>query len=636
MRTLTLLCALPLFAVSTVTARDDLPPETYRAATIPPDLKTEATAVIRFEAVTFRVLNVRDAVQQVRRVITILNAEGREFGEVSLGYDMFRKIERLDGTLYNADGDEIRSLDDRDIKDYSAAAGLYDDNRVRTAALYHNAYPYTVELEYELNYRGFISWPTWYPEEEKASVEFSRFEVELPREMKLRYWGSFGREPSLTTDRGRVTYQWNVASLPPFEPEPLGPPLADQYTSVHVAPGLFEIDGYAGNMTSWRSFGYWYFQLQEGRQDLPEKARLEVAALTVGVTDRMEKIRRLYEHLQSKTRYVSVQLGIGGWQPFNASYVYERGYGDCKALTNYMVAMLRASGIDAYPALIYSGGIPIHLDPEFPYNQFNHVILFAPSANDTVWLECTSQTIPFGHISRYNENRFALVVKPDGGTLVRTPTSRASDNVQVRTARVVLDSKGHGVAEITTRYTGDQQDFIRMSLADASPLEREKWLRNAIEIPTYELQSAAYPDLSAKERAVGLAFKLQLPRYASMTGTRLLFHPNLMEKRTYIPKKLEKRQFPIVHSYPYLDIDTVIYKLPEGYGIEALPKPVSIETPFGTYTASTSSTESGSLMYTRKLEFRTTEIPANAYESYRSFLMSVVQADKALAALVKK
>jgi transglutaminase-like putative cysteine protease len=617
---------------------DELPRSVFQASTIPPHFLKDARAVVRHGRQTFIVKNQRKALLKIHRVVTVLNAEGRDFGELVMWYDRFTRVSDLEATLYDAAGTEIRSLSGSDVKDYSATSGssLYDDNRVRYATLYHSTYPYTLEYMLEFSFDGYVGWPKWYPEEDRASVEYSRFDVTLPAGMPLRRVQTFAGEPSARSDGEFTTYTWEAKGLPPFEPEPVGPSIGDQRQHVTIAPEKFEMDGYAGDLTSWQSFGKWYFTLQANRQTLPSAERQAVSAMVAGLRDRKEKIRKVYEYLQKKTRYVSVPLGIGGWQPFDATYVSTRGYGDCKALTNYMLSLLGEVGIEARPALIYSSQISPQMSGDFACNVFNHVILCAPAQNDTIWLECTSQDIPFGHLSYYNESRNALVVGPEGGTLVRTPTSSSKDNRQMRSATVVLQHSGNATATIHTTYTGNQQDYVRLNIGDASSRERDEWVRENLDIGSFDIIDKDFSDLQVGSKEVGFSLRISLPRYASIAGNRLLFQPNLMGKRQYVPRPVRQRKQPIVHRYAYKNIDSVKFQIPAGYRVEAIPKPVDFETSFARYKASSSLTEEGVLVYLRELEVMSQELPPATYDEYRRFFHDVAQADKANVALVLK
>ena len=122
--------------------------------------------------------------------------------------------------------------------------------------------------------------------------------------------------------------------------------------------------------------------------------------------------------MQDNTRYISVQYGIGGWEPENAMAVDQLGYGDCKALTNYTMALLKTQGIDSYYTVLY-GGVKRDMNPEFTMMQGNHAILNVPTEDSTdIWLECTSQTNPFNYLGDFTDDRYALRIGENGGEII--------------------------------------------------------------------------------------------------------------------------------------------------------------------------------------------------------------------------
>ncbi len=622
----------PVFAGS-----DDQPQ--FAVAKMPVQLGLNADAVVRLDSQTFFVESPKRATEQVRNAVTIFNAKGRESGTCLVFYDRLRELKSLRGWLLDDEGRKIRELKDRDVKDYSAISGysLYEDSRARVAELYHDAYPYTVVFEYERIYNGLINWPIWYPQAGENPVEHSWFELHVPADMPVRY-RLRGRvnEPKVRASASRKIYRWEAAMIPKYEHEPHGPSWREQAASVLTAPQEFEIAGYAGNMSSWEAFGSWFQRLSAGRDVLPSEALAQVQQSCSNLTSPTDKARVLYEKLQNTTRYVSVQLGVGGWQPFDADYVFTRGYGDCKALSNYMVAMLKAVEVNAYPVLIQLGADEPEVLADFPNNQFNHVIACVPLEQDTLWLECTNQVIPFGHLGMSTEGRNALIVTPSGGKLVRTPKSKAKDNQQARRALVTLNEIGDGRVEVRTRYTGNQQDRVRQALAQKSPQEREDWLRREIDIPSFRLLKADFAEVESKLKEITLPVSLELPRFASRSGTRLFLKPNLMERWKHVPPALKERTQPVDLSYAYIDLDSVSYQLPPNYAVEAAPLPTKIETSFGIYHAAAEFKGESKLEYVRRLEMRESKLPAEQYEAYRKFIAEIVKADGMQVVLVRK
>ncbi|MEM1095593.1 MAG: DUF3857 and transglutaminase domain-containing protein [Bacteroidota bacterium] len=639
---LSLLTVLAILACYTPVLAQPLPNDveaSFAVEAMNPLLMLGSDAVLRLDQQRFTVKNPGRATLEVRQVVTVLNANGRDWASVVVSYDKLRKLGGMKGWLLDANGKVIRKLSKEDIIDQSAISSfsLYEDNRVCIANMNHNSYPYTVKLEYELDYHGISHWPTWRPQSGGLATERGRFEIVSPQGTNVRHLatGLAQAEPEVIAQGNKQIHRWDTHSLPSYTPEPWGPKYRDQMPAVYTASDAFKVGGTEGDMSSWTSFGAWYNRLTEGRDELPDEARAEVRTLLDGVTDDREKVRLLYDHLQNKTRYVSVQLGLGGWQPFDAEYVYSRSYGDCKALTNYMQALLKEAGIASYPALIGNGTTVPDTLAQFPSNQFNHAILYVPLAQDTLWLETTSQTIPFGHIGPGNENRLALVARPEGGELVRTVQSTATDNQQVRTAEIILSAQGNATAEITTFYTGNQQDRVRQALQSARGQERERRIHAFLDLPSATLTSMRFDHEGSVEAT--LAVEAEVRSYAASMGSRLFLTPNLMEQWSTVPPELDApRTQPIVHSYAYADTDTIRYVIPDGYTIEAMPEPVSIAYDFGKYEAATTLQDDGSLLFTRFVTITDTRIPPDEYENFRTFRQTAVGMDKAQIVLVKK
>ncbi|WP_296108935.1 transglutaminase family protein [uncultured Alistipes sp.] len=120
-------------------------------------------------------------------------------------------------------------------------------------------------------------------------------------------------------------------------------PLIDLVPVVYAVPHRFEYEKTQGSMENWESYGRWQCSLLEGRDLLPEELRAEVHRRTDALGTPREKVRALYDYLGETTRYISIQLGIGGLQPMPAEEVFRTKFGDCKALSNYLKACLRSA-----------------------------------------------------------------------------------------------------------------------------------------------------------------------------------------------------------------------------------------------------------------------------------------------------
>ena len=459
--------------------------------------------------------------------------------------------------------------------------------------------------------------------------------VVCPEEYQFRYKSfKYSGEPVITQEKNNKVTTWSAKEMPAIVKEPFSPLWHEITTVVILGPTEFQMDDYKGNMATWQDFGKFVYALKQGRDQLPDNVKQTVHQLTDGVSDPFEKISRLYQYMQSNTRYVSIQLGIGGWQPFDATYVSAKRYGDCKALTNYMYSLLKEAGINSYYTVIRAGKYANYITDDFPSQQFNHVILCVPRQNDTTWLECTSQTMPPGYLGDFTADRYGLLIDENGGKLVRTPRYGINENLQSRSVKAVLDDNGTLKIKTLTRYTGLQQDDIHGLINQLSKDKVKEYLHEQLDFATYDINQFEYKEEKRSLPAINESLEITVSNYATITGKRLFIAPNVMT-RSY--RKLSQdtaRKYDIQLGYEYRDIDSVEIELPKGYETEAMPQDVTVSSRFGKYQCWVKLREN-KLYYYRSMESYSGRFPAKDYNDLVKFYEAVYKADRNKVVLVK-
>jgi len=595
----------------------------YPVSDIPDELLEEANAVVRLDHTEFELKSRKTATLKAKYVITILNQKANRHAHFVQGYDKFRKISSIKATVYNAYGKEIKKFKKKDIIDQSAISGisLYEDSRLKAIEVMQNQYPFTVEVEFEVEYKGLLIYPSWniFPSYDVA-IQQSSYKAIIPSSLGVRYKSiNTNIEPKMDKNGNADIYFWSDSNLKAMKQEHFGPSTSSIFLKVILAPNEFEYDGHAGNMKDWKTYGQWMYQLLQGREELPEKTKAEVQKLVAGVNDEKEKVRLIYEYLQSKTRYISIQLGIGGLQPFKAEYVDKNGYGDCKALSNYTRAMLGSVNIPSYYATIGAGPRHQSIQPEFAWKGYtNHAVLCVPLEKDTIWLECTSQSNPFGYMGSFTGDRNAMLVTENGGVIVKTPQYPLEVNTQIRKATITLDGTGNAIAKINTTYGGLQYENVQWQFTRNDKEKKESLLKK-LNIPNIEITNFDYSQNKAPIPVATEKLELRIRSYGSPSGKRLFVPLNILNKRKKAPAKIKDRKTDVVIDVPYIDRDTIVYEFPDYFTVESLPKLVKIESDFGTYSSSVVQ-EGNKVTYIRTMTMNKKTFPPERYPDLITFI----------------
>lgn len=623
-----------LFLTNQTWAKDEIK---YAVSLIPASLTDNANAVVRDDETSVDLISPSKIIVRKRYAITILKESALDYSNFNIFYNKFLKISDIIVTVFAASGEKAKRVKNEDIYDLSAIDGstIYSDDRRKYIDPKYQTFPFTVEIEYTTTYSSAFFLPSWTVfNGYNISVEQSKFSIGYPPGYELRYIETnINQGKQISGNSAKKSIQWTVSNFKARNPEPFSPNDDELYPGVTLAPSNFDMDNYSGSMKTWSDLGMFISELNKGKDNLPQETCQKMNDLIKDCNNDYEKIKTVYEYAQKKNRYISVQVGIGGWQPIDAETVDRLSYGDCKALSNYTKTLLEAVGIKAQCALIGAGDHAPFIMPEFSRNAFNHMIVCVPMNQDSVWLECTNSFFPAGYLSDFTDDRYALLIEGENSRLVRTPAFKLNDNAINTSGEVMLTPDGNATAKLSQSYNGSfYGDYLR--LKQINEKDRHDAIIRLIKIPNFKLVNYSIQENKTRKPSLELDLKLNLTNNATIMGNRLMLKLNQFNSLTDIPRFVRKREFNLEIRRNLAENDTIMYQLPVGFQVEALPASIEINTDFGSFKSS-AILKGRSVQLIRHLEiYKTVESPER-YNEFREFLEKVAESDNAKCMLIK-
>ena len=596
----------------------------YDASTIPAALKENAHSVKREEKMDFEVKDISDAKLSVHQVFTVLDPEANDVLFFKQITDEFTKLDDAEIKLFDASGKQMNKFKMKELRTQGIGEGLVIDGKAYFLKIIPASYPVTVQYDYVLKYKGTIRYPDYFIEDPDQSVENSQYTASVPSDLDLKFKAQhIAITPVVTADKNKI-YSWQVKNLTSIPREEGSGNYRNSYPAILIAPNKFSMSGYDGDLTSWKSLGDWYTQLTKGSLNLSDETKIFLKGLVKDAKTNKEKIDILYNYLQKNFRYVSIQLGIGGLKPFDADFVDKKKYGDCKALANYMQAILDAVGIVSYPALINAEYNQQPVDPAFPEEAFNHVILCVPENKDTTWLECTSSISEPGILGSFTENRNALLITPDGGVLVPTPKSKPEENTVSLRTKIILKEDGSGASESEMRTTGEYRNEIINYVSNEKKDDQKEYLISRlgfIQPDEFEINSDQQKNFEET------SFKFNIEKVPEFTaGSKMFLSPRIYKIINGNLPENEKRTKPFYFPYPFQKNDTTVYQLPENYTVVTLPQSWNEHFEFGKFSTKYSYDEkTNTVTSIAFIQLSKNVIPAENFEDASKFFNKVME-----------
>jgi transglutaminase-like putative cysteine protease len=547
-------------------------------------------------------------------MVEILDDRGaREQGTVDISFTPDRQSVDVRGArVYKPDGEvvEALSMGEQDVSE--PWYGLYYDVKaqvIRFAALEPGD---VIEVQYIVSDVGrrnlFAEYfgELHFFQEELPRLE-SRYVLIAPRDKKLYF-----NQPKLVTRKDEqagedTIYTFVARDLPKIDSEPGMPGFSELAAYVHVS-----------TYQAWDEVASWYQGLIKGQVEGSPQIRAAVKEATKGITDERAKIRALYDYVVGKTRYVGLEFGIHGFQPYRTQQVFARKFGDCKDKASLLTVMLKEAGIPSTMVLARTrtgGDIdakPASLAP------FDHAIVYVPKYD--WYLDGTAEFSGADELPASDQDIPVLLVNEK--KLVRTPVLPPAKNNVVTEWHVALDAAGAAKVDERLRISGEAAHDWRSHYQ--SPGERADKYGRAWndKYPGARLDKLEMA-LDDREKPVEVRASVEVPHWARPEGGALVMSILGREAdmlRSYA--RLSARKHDLILGYPWHQEDRITLELPPGWKVKELPAPRTLETPLGRFTLEAQD-RGGVVTVISTLEVRRHRIAPADYPGFRELCRSV-------------
>ncbi|MFP5286619.1 MAG: DUF3857 domain-containing transglutaminase family protein [Thermoanaerobaculia bacterium] len=546
----------------------------------------------------------------------------------TIDLDENRELTALSASVLRPDG-KVENVPRRalDTHEVAGSGNLHSSRKVRSVTFPAAPVGSVLSLDYEVKERPYF--PAGFVALGDPSSPTESLRVEVKGAGPGWRWRLDGSLPGLEVKETAGGVEITGRSLPRLSPPDLAPASAFWGATLRYA---------WGDTADWEKVGSWYERLTAEVPRGTEPVRAKARELTAGLSTRREKLEALLDFTRRQVRYVSVQVGIGGYRPHTPREVLERRWGDCKDKAFLLIDLLREAGIEAWPVLIRLGEED-RVDREFPSPyQFNHVIVAVsaeglglteadPVASGYLFIDPTQTLGALSWLSPSTQDQEALVIRGGRGELVRTPIRQQSEGRRL-SVDVSLSPEGEAAGEARLELLGMAGWAYLDLLQTRRPEEIDRVVLESLcsLLPGVKLEQ---PKLAARDAGVPaatLTAKLRrvLPQAWEPGSVPPLPVPSLTDMPA--PGVLDGRELPVVAD-PFSTQVTWSVTLPQDGCPPASGQEQTVENDLGSFRQSFK-LDGRKLILERRSELRRRWIEPAAFPALKEISLAEHRASK--------
>jgi transglutaminase-like putative cysteine protease len=521
-----------------------------------------ATSILLFEARDIKIDDdghARTHVRLARKVLTGKAVSSRD------GYLMDFETEGL--SVRNIRGWKIgrdgvpEELEDEQIVRISPPGmeAIFSHSQYVIGGFAEVAFGDVVGFEYDIEDREPYATYQRHVFQTQEPVRHTALTLTVPRGWTVR--ASAWNLDSIRYEQAGTVYSWVGRDLPYRPEEPMMPSWSFLERELRLT-----ISGPPGTRTAtmhpsdWATVSERAAAFNDAAVERTPGIRALADSLTAGSATPFEKIRSIASWVQSRVRYVAVEIGPGRWEPHNSSSILANGYGDCKDKVALFRSLLAEAGI---PSAAVLANTESYVDSTVPsLFQFNHVIAAIPDsvagggremesigAKGWVFFDPTDPAQPFGMLPPALRGNRALVLAGERGGIVRVPYGDPDIYRRYRRARITLSYPDTLRAQITMGAIGPIAHYMRYYAALTPEKDRVESVRSEYSRRFRSFQVSDYTTSSSGDTA-WTGFLLTVPGAFRESGGKIFLKANLFPLEWISPLTSPARSYPVWFGGP--------------------------------------------------------------------------------------
>ena len=499
-----------------------------------------------------------------------------------------------------------------------ANASMYADFRQKVISYPALAPNITIELKDRIFHRpankesgkyfwGITSFQTTEP------LLIKEYAIIVPKGVKFKYVTTQETlKPVVTEKQNKKIYVWRVEKAPQIIPEENMPP--------EIAPML-----YYTSCPGWKELREWLYEQFAPKIKVTNAVQNKADELTAGLKSDTDKIRAITLWVTTKVRNVFLPLGITGYTPNPADTVLKNLYGDWRDKAVLLTALLKASGIKAWPAFVKRSGKDINTAIPSP-KQFDGIYVVAQTEEKKFWLDPFADTCKYGYFTGADNTHALVLDKTSDAPLVLIPPFGYKTNQIQAKGNFTLTADGKVIGSETYITNGIFDHDMRNKLKNSTPKEIEQFFEQSATLlgEGTVIQKRSISDLKDLTISATISWTYSSPDQGIIEENMMIYHLpklafNFLTSAPFVPS-LEKRKYPFFIRRDCSYTSTFDFHLPKGYKIVYIPEKFEIENEFGKWSQTFSVDPNDPLHVVKKrtIILKSQTIPMEKYSIYKS------------------